>query len=86
MRAHARKRRWEEEVVLVPFEMDCTERAFDHRVKVWEALALEAEFPGQRAYANRQAAVWRGLRDHASKMFAAARAAFPLPLSDATCL
>ena len=82
LRAHARKRRWEEEVVLVPFEMECMERAFENRVAQWELLATSLELPGHRAYAYKQAAVWRGLRDHASKMFAAARVTYLLPVLD----
>ena len=80
LRAHARKRRWDEEITLVPFEMACTERALDKKVTDWESLALAAEHPGHRAYAHRQAAVWRGLRDHSAKMFSRVRVANPLPV------
>ena len=36
LRAYARKQRWNEEVTLVPFEMECTIRAFQKRVSDWE--------------------------------------------------
>lgn len=82
LRAHARKRRWDEEIILVPFEMACTERALEKKVKDWEGLALAAEHPGHRAYAHHQAAVWRGLRNHTSRMFSSIRVAHPLPVVD----
>ena len=76
LRAYARKARWDEELVLVPFEMECTVRSFEHRAAEWEKWLPLSATPGHTAFAHRQVAMWLSLRDHAVAAFAATRAAY----------
>nr|VWP01973.1 Cytochrome P450 monooxygenase AKT7 (EC (AK-toxin biosynthesis protein 7) [Ganoderma boninense] len=73
LRAYARKQRWDEEVVLVPFEMDCVLRCFGTKATDWEGWSTGAHTPGHAAFALRQVAMWRNLKDHARSAFASAR-------------
>ncbi|KAI0681894.1 hypothetical protein C8T65DRAFT_703823 [Cerioporus squamosus] len=73
LRAYARKQRWTEESVLVPFEMDCTVRSFAAKVAEWEGLRTLSPTPGHRAYACRQAHMWQSLKVHAESSFELAR-------------
>ncbi|KAI1781903.1 hypothetical protein LXA43DRAFT_1105133 [Ganoderma leucocontextum] len=54
LRAYARKARWDEEIVLVPFEMDCTIRSFEKRAADWEKWMGISPTPGHTAFAQRQ--------------------------------
>nr|VWO96150.1 Amino acid permease family protein [Ganoderma boninense] len=76
LRAYARKCRWDEELELVPFEMECTIRSFERKAVEWEELAGIDITEGHGAYAQRQVELWRTLRDHASAAFATARAKY----------
>ncbi|KAI1785137.1 hypothetical protein LXA43DRAFT_900433 [Ganoderma leucocontextum] len=73
LRAYARKAQWDEEIVLVPFEMDCTIRSFEKRAADWEKWMGISPTPGHTAFAQRQVAMWFSLRDHATGAFSAAR-------------
>ncbi|RDX50607.1 hypothetical protein OH76DRAFT_1348598, partial [Lentinus brumalis] len=70
LRAHARRERWREEQILVRFEMECTVRYFEHMAADWMRWAQAPLTAGHRAFAERQAAMWRSLRDHAVNGFA----------------
>ncbi|KAI1783871.1 hypothetical protein LXA43DRAFT_902761, partial [Ganoderma leucocontextum] len=73
LRAYARKSRWDEEVVLLPFEMECTERFFAMYSSRWTEWAESSTTPGHRAYALREVALWRSLAEHANSAFTVAR-------------
>ncbi|TFK89216.1 hypothetical protein K466DRAFT_38375 [Polyporus arcularius HHB13444] len=74
LRAYARRERWMEERVLVPFEMECTVRYFKKRATDWEGWSRTGSTPGHLAYGQRQADMWRRLATHAEKAFADALA------------
>ncbi|TBU55175.1 hypothetical protein BD310DRAFT_826463 [Dichomitus squalens] len=69
LRAHARKCRWDKERILVSFEMECVVRSFKKKETEWRDLARSADLSGHRAYAHRQAAMWRGLKEYAEDIF-----------------
>ncbi|TBU22471.1 hypothetical protein BD311DRAFT_676027, partial [Dichomitus squalens] len=69
LRARARKCRWDEERILVPFEMECVVRSFKKKETEWCDLAQSADLSGHRAYAHHQAAMWRGLKEYAEDIF-----------------
>ena len=73
LRAHARKARWDEELELVRFEMECTVRSFRRKAEDWEKWRALGSTAGHIAYANRQRAMWLSLRDHAASAFATER-------------
>lgn len=73
LRAYARKRRWDKEIELVPFEMDCAVRSFGSKARDWEAWTAESQTSGHSAFGFRQVAMWQSLKDHASSAFAAVR-------------
>lgn len=76
LRAYARKCRWDEEVRLVPFEMECVVRHYDMQAARWEEWSGDGDSPGHVAYAKSQRWVWASLRDHAKAAFGAAQAAY----------
>ena len=70
LRARALKNRWHEEVVLVTYEMQWTVRYFLHKSTTWsEAIADPSIFSGAKAYAFRQANMWKKLADVADNVF-----------------
>ncbi|KAI0704605.1 hypothetical protein C8Q76DRAFT_624078 [Earliella scabrosa] len=70
LRAYARKQRWEEEEIIVRFEMDCVERFFRGYAARWETWGRGASLAGHGCYAAKQRGMWLGLADHASRSFA----------------
>ena len=74
LRAYARKTRWDEELELVPFEMECTIRFFERKAADWGLWVELGTTEGHTAVAHRQVALWQTLKDHASAAFATARA------------
>ena len=73
LRARARKLRWDEERVIVPFEMDCTVRTFSNMAEKWTTSAQESPLPGNRAYAHAQADMWASLSKYVHTAFEKAR-------------
>ena len=72
LRAKARSKRWQEEVLILQHEMDWTEMWFEHQQTVWEERmkgALDASKMGHHAYAAKQARVWRRFKEHAGLEF-----------------
>jgi hypothetical protein len=70
LRAKARSKRWEEEVLILKHEMVWTQLWFLHHKKKWEErmrVATMASKPGHVAYAAKQARVWSQLWEHARK-------------------
>ena len=59
-------KRWNEEVILVGYEMEWTVRYFLHQAEVWKhrgtIVAIDVTSQaGRRAYAARKSAMWQGL-------------------------
>lgn len=71
LRAKARRDRWKEEAILIPFELECIAWFYQHYRKLWTDRADRTHQRGQGAgytvYALRQASVWQRLEDHAIK-------------------
>jgi hypothetical protein len=66
LRARAQSGRWNEEVILVSYEMQWTIRYFLHQAQEWERLKATSPnsgnlTPGPAAYAARKAAMWQWL-------------------------
>ncbi|KAI1783483.1 hypothetical protein LXA43DRAFT_903485, partial [Ganoderma leucocontextum] len=73
LRAYARKSRWDEEVKLVPFEMECVVRHFERQASRWNAWSIGGATPGHIVFACLQQWIWRNLKDHASSAFRTAQ-------------
>ena len=69
LRAYARKLRWEEEEIIVRFEMECTERFFRGFAARWARWGAESRSAGHTCYVAKQRAMWLGLAEHASRSF-----------------
>jgi hypothetical protein len=83
LRARAQKDRWHEEVVLVTYEMQWTVRFFLHRTTKWEEAACTvAVSPGAKAYALRQAKMWKTLAESADKVFESTTCDYISPFGD----
>ncbi|KAI0739707.1 hypothetical protein C8Q80DRAFT_1111992 [Daedaleopsis nitida] len=65
LRAYARKLRWDEELVIVLFEMDCTVWRFEKMAADWTKWGTAPRTPGHRSYAAKQTELWRELALHA---------------------
>jgi hypothetical protein len=77
LRASARSQRWDEEVILLQYEMKWTVKYFEfHKIK-WETWAEEREMDmdgslfnkGLRSYAYKQAKIWARLESRAREVF-----------------
>ena len=72
LRAKARSKRWEEEVLILQHEMVWTERWFEHQMQEWgkrmDAAKHESKM-GHQAYAAKQVSIWEHFRDHARTGF-----------------
>jgi hypothetical protein len=72
LRAKARSKRWEEEVLILKHEMIWTKLWFEHQKRIWEERierATEASKLGHRAYAAKQARIWSQFLEHAKTQF-----------------
>ena len=73
LRARAQNGRWNEETILVGYEMRWTVRYFLHKAEQWDHLGAGNESsglaPGPAAYAARKAAMWRWVASKAKKHF-----------------
>ena len=75
IRARAQKSRWEEELLLVKYEMDWTTRSFLHKAQEWQNRFEEPNIdPGPKAYAARQSSQWRRIACDADRLFRSANA------------
>ena len=64
------KDRWHEEHILVTYEMQWTVWYFLHKGKIWQAATDTPTIsPGAKAYAGRQADMWKKLAHMADKNF-----------------
>jgi len=70
LRARANRNRWEEELILVGYEMGWSVRYFLHHAAVWEEHGKGAALsPGAVAYAARQVARWNQMAASADHVF-----------------
>jgi hypothetical protein len=69
LRAKARSKRWEEEVLILKHEMIWTKLWFGHQKKTWEDRMEGATKPGHHAYAAKQVRIWSQFGEHAKKEF-----------------
>ena len=72
LRAKARCKRWEEEVLILKHEMIWTQLWFGNQKKKWEErmkAAKMASKPGHHAYAAKQASIWSQFQEHARMEF-----------------
>ena len=70
LRAHARKCRWEEEVILVEEEMRRTKETYLYEAIRWEGRGnVSGLNGGQKAWTAKQAALWKSLHSHAQREF-----------------
>jgi hypothetical protein len=70
LRAKARSKRWEEEVVILKHEMIWTQLWFAHQKRRWEERMETAKLTsklGHHAYAAKQAGVWSKFWEHAKE-------------------
>ena len=74
LRAKARLTRWDEELRLVPHEMDWTVNWLKRKVGEWKELARRAKESYMVAYAERQAGQWEDLAWQAENAFKWVRA------------
>jgi hypothetical protein len=58
LKAKARCTRWEEELEIIQHEMSWTINWFTKRQERWKELAAFSFEPGQKAYAEKQTAMW----------------------------
>ena len=85
LRARAKKLRWEEEIALIPREMEWTVLFFSHKSREWKGIADTSERSGQRSYAERQSAMWQGLSQQCIASFNTCRGKYSAePLQTAT--
>ena len=69
-RARGQKNRWNEEYILVGYEMNWVVRYFLSRAKIWEARQTGSNVTaGAAAYAARQYARWFGVAAAADRKF-----------------
>ena len=70
LRARALKKRWEEEHILVNYEMQWTVRFFLKKGENWRLGAYTEDISsGARAYAFRQVSRWEGMAVHSDRIF-----------------
>ena len=75
IRARAQKSRWEEELLLVKYEMEWTTRSFLHKAQEWQDRFEEPNVdPGPKAYAARQSSQWRRIACDADRLFRSSNA------------
>lgn len=75
IRARAQKCRWEEELLLIKYEMEWTTKSFMHKAQEWKDRAEEPDVePGPKAYAARQSSQWRRMSSDADRLFRSANA------------
>jgi len=77
IRARAQKYRWEEELMLVKYEMEWTTRYFLHKARQWQDRFEEPNIDrGPKAYAARQSSQWRRMAWDADRLFRSANAEY----------
>ncbi len=70
LRARAQKNRWQEELILLKYEMEWTTRFFLHGAQKWQTWLKDTSLEmGARAYVARQAAQWLSLALDAEQFF-----------------
>jgi hypothetical protein len=72
LRAKARYKRWEEEVLILKHEMIWTQKWFEHQKQKWEKRMEDAKMAsrmGHHAYAAKQVRIWSRFGEHAGTEF-----------------
>ena len=70
IQVQAQKNRWEEELLLVKYEMQWTTKSFLHKAQQWEDRFEEPNVnPGPKAYAAWQSSQWRSIVLEADWLF-----------------
>lgn len=72
LRAKARSKRWEEEVMILQHEMMWTQMWFEHQILKWGRrmeVAQTASKKGHHAYAAKQVRTWSRFQEHARTQF-----------------
>jgi hypothetical protein len=72
LRAKARNKRWEEEVLILKHEMIWTQMWFEHHKQKWEKRMVVAKMAlrmGHHAYAAKQVRIWSRFWEHARTEF-----------------
>ncbi|KAI1784368.1 hypothetical protein LXA43DRAFT_901757, partial [Ganoderma leucocontextum] len=80
LRAYARKTRWEEEITILPIEMECVLQSFRKTTRTWDMRYSTHTSARHRAFAARQASLWKGMHSHASTTFANVIAMYQPPV------
>ena len=77
VRARAQKLRWEEELLLVKYEMEWTTKSFLHKAQEWRDRFEEPNVnQGPRAYAARQSSQWRRMAMDSDRLFRSANSEY----------
>ena len=76
LRAHSRKLRWEEELAVLPLEMDQSLRSLQREHANWKSRSESATKRGDKAWAARQSALWSALESHARGVYETARSRY----------
>ena len=77
LRARAQKNRWEEELLLVKYEMQWATRYFLHKAGQWQDRFLIPDADaGPKAYAARQSSQWKYLASEVDAMFRSANSEY----------
>lgn len=70
LRARALKKRWDEERILLNYEMQWTVRFFENKSGKWKIGAnTQGISSGAKAYALRQQARWKGMALNSDRIF-----------------
>ena len=82
LRARANKDRWNEEFLLLGYEMEWTVRSYKREANIWRERAARAKEngePGHAAYGLRKSALWEDLISLAEERFMAVNVNYKTP-------
>jgi hypothetical protein len=84
LKARAKKNRWAEELVLTRNEMEWATRFFYFKSRQWAGWIENVDGPstGQRAYADKQMAMWQNMGEEAYRQFSQACPDITFTLND----
>lgn len=77
IRARAQRSRWEEELLLVKYEMEWTTRSFLYKTREWQDRFEEPNVDaGPKAYAARQSSQWWHMALDSDRLFGLANSEY----------
>lgn len=84
LKARAKKNRWAEELVLTRNEREWANRFFYFKSRQWVGWIADVDgpSPGQRAYADRQMAMWQNMGEEAYRQISQACPDITFTLND----